>query len=238
MIKNLIISDNLKLLEDCFFILEKKNLKEHFHFASTTQLESSKINKIKCLNIKDSGIVDFLIMNYRTILSVHCKMMFPRKLVKAIKCFNLHPGYNPINRGWYPQVFAIIEDLPIGATLHEIDEELDHGAIIDRRLVNKELSDTSQTLYNRIIKKELDIFNDNIESLLSLNYKKIIPENDGNIFYKSDFNKLCEFNFNEEATFLSFYNRLRALTFSGYNNAYFIDPVDNKKVFIKLEIEK
>jgi methionyl-tRNA formyltransferase len=235
---NLIISDNLKLLEECFLILKKKKLEENFHFASTMQLKSTIINKVTSFNVKDDEVIDFLIINYRTILSVHCKMLFPEKLVKEIKCFNLHPGYNPINRGWFPQVFAITEDLQIGATLHEIDVELGHGDIIDRRLVNKEISDTSQTLYNRILEKELDIFTDNIESLIALDYIKIVPENEGNIFYKSDFNKLCEIDLQEQGTFLSFYNKLRALTFNGYNNAYFKDPIDNKKVFINLKIEK
>ena len=69
------------------------------------------------------------------IISLHCKQLFPKGLISTVKCINVHPGLNPHNRGWYPQVFSIINKRPLGATIHEIDEELDHGDVIAQKEV-------------------------------------------------------------------------------------------------------
>jgi methionyl-tRNA formyltransferase len=234
----LIISDNVDLMERCYRILTEKQIVSHFDFYSTTPLQSSIISSIDTINLREEEAIEGIILKYKIVLSIHCKTIFPVNLVNSVKCFNLHPGYNPINRGWYPQVFAIIHDFEIGATLHEIDEQLDNGKIIDRRLVKKDISDTSKSLYDRVLLAEIDIFNDNIENLIKLEYQCNEPEGEGNIFYKSDFKELCELKLNETGTFLSFYNKLRALSFDGYKNAYFYDPTNSIKIYIKIEIEK
>ena len=46
--------------------------------------------------------------HYKVGISAHCKQIFPAKLVENVRCYNIHPGYNPYNRGWFPQVFSII----------------------------------------------------------------------------------------------------------------------------------
>jgi len=73
-----------------------------------------------------------IIEEHDLIISAHCKQLFPAPLVHARRCINIHPGLNPHNRGWYPQVFCMLNGLPLGATIHEIDDQLDHGPIIDQ----------------------------------------------------------------------------------------------------------
>ncbi len=34
------------------------------------------------------------------------------------------------NRGWFPQAFSIIDGQKVGVTIHEIDDQLNHGPII------------------------------------------------------------------------------------------------------------
>ena len=36
-------------------------------------------------------------------------------------CINLHPGYLPHTRGYFPNIWSIVDDLPPGATLHYMD---------------------------------------------------------------------------------------------------------------------
>ena len=143
-------------------------------------------------------------------------------MIKNIRCYNLHPGYNPINRGWYPQVFAIINNLQVGATIHEINEDLDSGAIIARRFVEKKLSDTSLDLYNRIVDTEIDLFEKHIESIINSSYVTTMPEGEGNLFLKKDFVEICKLNLEQKLTLGDAIDKLRALTHGSLNNAFLL----------------
>jgi len=245
MYKNvLIISDNIEQCAQFENIIDKLNRPEvNWTFAmspfTNKQIFIERLKRnVLVVDLKDENIIEQIILKYDLIFSIHCKQIFPETLVNKVKCINVHPGYNPINRGWYPQVFAIINNLPIGATIHEIDKDLDHGDIIERAFVPKEISDTSETLYNKVINAEINLIQNNIEKILNNAYKTISPENEGNIFLKKDFNKLCELDLNEKMSTLEFINKLRALTHGNYKNAYFIDSETGKKVFVSIDLKK
>ena len=67
------------------------------------------------------------------------------------------------------------------------------------------------------------------------NYKSFEPENEGNLFVKKDFNKLCNINLNEKTTMRNAINKLRALTHGEFKNAYFLDQ-NGKKIFISIDL--
>jgi methionyl-tRNA formyltransferase len=193
--------------------------------------------KMIVVDMKDDQMVDNLIRTYDLIFSMHCKQLFPPKLVNNVKCINIHPGYNPINRGWFPQVFAIINDLELGVTIHEIDEELDHGPIIARQKVPLYEWDTSLTAYNRVLLAEIDLLREYLVKIINGQYKSVVAEDDGNIFYKQDFKDLCEIDLKKKGTYREVINRLRALSHGNYNNAFYCDD-DGKRIFLKLQIDK
>ena len=235
--KLLIIVDNTYLYLGVKQILEEKSIDavEYGHSEGSplsTHVDFAKRNS-KIDVIKD---IDYLTASFSVIISIHCFQFFPPELVRSVRCYNLHPGYNPVNRGWYPQVFAIIHGLHSGATLHEIDEKLDHGRIIERRKENIFLSDTSLNVYHRVLSLELDLFDKNIKSIVEGNYRSYKPESSGNFFTKSDFNSLLQIDLQSEGKFIDFYNILRALSHGEYRNAFIIDPATEKKYFLKIEI--
>lgn len=186
------------------------------------------------INVRAS--VDYILRTYDLVLSIHCIQFFPKDLVNNIRCVNVHPGYNPFNRGWYPQVFSLAYDLPIGATIHEIDNLLDHGPIIARKLVEKTLWDTSATLYHKVLRAEIELLEAMLFKIVDNEYLTIIPEEEGKVYYKKDFERLCELDLNEEGTFKDFYDRLRALSHEGYQNAYFIDEKTGRKINLNLSV--
>lgn len=190
---------------------------------------------IEAIDLKQKQVVEALKTSY-IVFSIHCKQLFPKELVQNTKCINVHPGYNPYNRGWYPQVFSIINKTIIGATIHEIDEQLDHGSIIAREEVEKFEVDTSLTLYNRILDKEIELLQENIASIMSLSYTTILPEIEGKLYLKKDFNELCNLDLDENLTMKDAINKLRALTHGEYKNAYFFDS-NGKKVFLSINLE-
>lgn len=189
------------------------------------------------VDLKNTDDVQKLIEEYDLIISMHCKQLFPLQLIQKVKCINVHPGYNPVNRGWYPQVFAIINDTIIGATIHEIDEQLDHGNIIARMEVPKYPWDTSLELYNRVSEAEITLLNKNLISILCNTYQTQKPESEGTLYLKKDFQQLCKLDLENTDTFEAFINKLRALSHKPYRNAYFIDKASGKKVFINIQLE-
>lgn len=195
-------------------------------------------NKIK-YTIEQSKNLDLHNINpkYNLIISAHCKKIFPPTLVHSFRCINLHPGYNPHNRGWFPQVFSILNKRPIGATIHEIDEELDHGPIICQEEIEIQSTDTSFSLYNKVIKKEIELFEENFFNIIDNKYQKIIPKEEGNLNLKKDFENLCEIDLKNIDSFENHINLLKALTFKKYKNAYFIDK-DGDKVYINIDLQK
>ena len=192
--------------------------------------------EVLIINLKNKNHITQVINNYDLIFSIHCKQLFPKELVNSVKCINVHPGFNPINRGWYPQVFSIVYDLPIGATIHEIDEYLDHGNIIDRALVKKDITDNSETLYTKVLKMETELINKNLLTIIQNKYSTFTPENEGHLYLKSDFRKLCLIDLNENTNVGEFIDKLRALSHGDHKNAFFIDKESGKKIFIKLNI--
>jgi methionyl-tRNA formyltransferase len=203
-------------------------------YSNTADFNLSKpISKIDLKNSEDLNAI----LGSHLILSIHCKQLFPEKLVNTVRCVNVHPGYNPINRGWYPQVFAIIENLDIGATIHEIDKHLDNGKIIVREKVQKYEDDTSLSLYNRITNKEIELLKFNIESILNNTYQAFLPELKGTLRLKKDFNKLLQIDLDEKLTMGEAINRLRALTHGAYKNAYYFNKIGDK-IYISLNIDR
>lgn len=174
--------------------------------------------------------------NYELFFSLHCKQIFPPELVENHRCINVHPGYNPYNRGWFPQVFSIINKLPIGVTIHEIDNDLDHGPIIYQEKLEILSYETSLDIYRRIQQLEIDLLKEHLEDIINHNYITHKMEPEGNINYKSDFNKLCEIDLKREGTFGEFIDLLRATTFAKYDNAYFIDE-HGQKIYVSINLK-
>lgn len=210
-----------------------KGYEFHFFCSNDSPLLSNK--GIKPIVVKDS--VNFICDNYQLLLSLHCKQLFPKSLVNKVRCINVHPGYNPYNRGWYPQVFSIINKLPVGATIHEIDEELDHGPIIVQEEVPVFAWDTSLDVYNRVVELELKLLNQHLLSLLRRDYSTHIPSHSGNLNLKKNFKDLCFIDQEEFLKVEVLIDKLRALSHGDFKNAYFIDKTTNKKVYIKIDLK-
>jgi len=219
-----LLDDNSNYIFDYAFSFNNKAFIDKFH----------GVDWIRPLKVKDE--IDFLTDEYDMIISLHCKQIVPAVIVNRVKCINVHPGLNPYNRGWFPQVFSILNSYPCGATIHEIDEHLDHGPIICQKEVTIEMWDTSLTAYNKILDAEIHLLEKNIENILSQNYDTFI-KGEGNLNLKKDFDNLCKIDLDDKDTFKNHINKLRALTHGNYANAYFVDDLGNK-VYLKLELRK
>lgn len=236
----LILSDNKWLIlqfKSLIDGIEYRNFQFHFaySFYNKTIANDPELNSwVKPLNVKTDA--EKIIGSYQLLISLHCKQIFPSNLVHGIKCINVHPGINPHNRGWFPQVFSIINGLPAGATIHEIDEQLDHGPIIAQKEIKLEKYDTSDSAYLKIQQAELELLQQHLLSILNNNYHtKIAAE--GNVNLKSDFDELCKLNLNSTGTLQEHINLLRALTHKPYSNGWFLDE-NGDKIFVSVDFKK
>ena len=186
------------------------------------------------INARD---VAHIVSEFDLVISAHCKQVFPADLVSRLPCVNLHPGFNPDTRGWYPQSFALARGLKVGFTVHYMDEQIDHGRIIYRQEIEALADDTSETLYARILSAEVASFDMWLPDLVMGDPATFPPESEGNYHSKSDFAALCELDLNEVGTFSDFYNRLRATSFRPFRNAWFRDA-DGRKIFVRIDTER
>lgn len=229
-----VITDNVFLYKELKkIILHNDYLEYNFTFYSSPNNIIDK--SVSELTIKDS--LPMLIKSSDLVFSLHCKQLFPKELVNQVRCINVHPGLNPYNRGWFPQAFSIINGLPIGVTIHEIDELLDHGDIIVQESIQQYEYDTSLSLYNRILSKEIELIKNHLVDIIMGIYVTNKPINEGNLNLKKDFTELCKLDLKNKDTFQNHINILRALTHGDYKNAYFLDD-KGERIYVTVTLTK
>ena len=239
-VKVLAISDNPALASGLMAIWNELRLDELASLELRYSQRNAAPNGMILLgatgiNLKDpKGLSEA--KTFDRILSVHCKQLFPAELVEAKLCVNLHPGFNPHGRGWYPQVFAIHEGGPAGATLHVMDPDLDAGGIIDRRRVELFAQDTSLDVYERIKSVELDILRANLRSIIAGSFKACPPEFKGRVRTRDDFKRLCKLDLSSTGTLGQHIDLLRCLTHGEFRNAYFETP-GGTRIYVKISLD-
>ncbi|EJL94019.1 dTDP-4-amino-4,6-dideoxyglucose formyltransferase [Pantoea sp. GM01] len=237
----LVVSENqelsLYLKNELGKIVFEHPLKVDFCYTSFNSSPQQMIEiGAKKVNVKDEKTIESIIQNYDMVFSLHCKQIFPNRLVENVCCINFHPGLNPYNRGWYPQAFSIINGLPIGSTIHLMDAEVDHGEIISQKEVEIDISDTSLEVYRKVIETEKKLIQENIYNIIENKFITTKPKKDGNYNGIKDYNKLCELNLTSEGSLGEHLKLLRATTHGSFKNAYFID--NGKKYYVKIVIEE
>ena len=235
--KAFVLTDNRIIFDEFLSIVKKIESVEFDFFCSPPSygLFEDYVRKgdVRCLNIREN--VDFLIRNYGLGFSCHSKQIFPKKLVDAVRCVNIHPGLNPHNRGWFPQVFSILNKKPAGATVHEMDEYVDHGGIIVQEEVAVEASDTSLSLYKKVVAKELALVSEHIERIVFEQYSLTAPSDEGNYNSVKDFHALCEIDLDKRLTMREAIDYLRAMSHPPYKNAFFLDE-RGRKVWVRIDL--
>ena len=238
--KFFVLSDNKFLLTEFDRLLKQKKLYPGNEWRFACSPSNNFLLDDKGLPVKleafDIKARYQELLGYDTIFSLHCKQLFPAELVKKVRCINVHPGFNPYNRGWFPQVFSILNKMKGGATIHLIDEQLDHGPIIAQREVAIEKWDNSLSAYNKIQQEEVKLLDENLEKIISGNYIAAKPSTEGNVNLKKDFNALCKIDLEKKISMEEAIDYLRALTHGEYMNAWFKDPATGKKIFVKLSL--
>lgn len=187
--------------------------------------------------IKDQKIIDLLkTLDLDYIIGIHYPYIIPTKLLNLPKIgfLNLHPAYLPFNKGWNTPTWAIVDKTVYGATLHFMSEKLDEGDIIHQKKIDVYSYDTANTLYNRVLRTEEEVFYEAFDSLINLRPKRKKQIEKGTSYKKSDLKKIQEFSLDDNIKVEEFLNKLRALTTNNQEEmAYYFD--NNKKIGVRVE---
>lgn len=150
-------------------------------------------------------------------ISVLYGELLPESFIAPRRCYNFHPGLLPDYRGSGSFSWALInKERRTGVTLHEIDKDIDHGAIIDIQPVPIEPTDTAETLFLTSMEMLFCMFTENFLSLLTGDYLTR-PNEGGHLYLRQDL---------EEAKDIT--NIVKAFEFPGKEPCYWVDSQGTK----------
>ncbi len=156
--------------------------------------------------------------NGQAALSIHYpKILSPATLGHYRRVYNLHPGYLPWGRGFYPIFWSLWEGSPAGATLHEMDAGLDTGAIVSQIRVEATAEDTGGSLFQRVREAEKKLFLEFFPKLSQGETPAAVAQGQGGSYHSRQefFDLKNSFDWRKEKP--EDVNRLsRCLTFPGY----------------------
>jgi phosphoribosylglycinamide formyltransferase 1 len=117
-------------------------------------------------NLKQHGVELVCLAGYMRLLSPWFVQRFPRRIL------NIHPSLLPAFPGLEAQEQAFAYGVKIsGCTVHFVDEELDHGAIIVQKAVQVRDNDNERTLAARILEQEHVAYTEAIKIVLGGNFE-------------------------------------------------------------------
>lgn len=116
--------------------------------------------------LKKRGAELVCLAGYMRLLSRDFIRAFPNQII------NIHPSLLPAFKGLDAQKQAFDYGVKFtGCTVHFVDEELDHGAIIVQKVVEVKDDDTAETLSARILEQEHTLYVEAIAKITEGNYQ-------------------------------------------------------------------
>ena len=116
--------------------------------------------------LKEHNVDLVCLAGYMRLLSPWFVQQFPRRIL------NIHPSLLPGFPGLEAQEQAFVYGVKVsGCTVHFVDEELDHGAIIVQKTVPVLDSDDEQALGERILEQEHIAYSEAINIVLKGNFE-------------------------------------------------------------------
>lgn len=176
------------------------------------------------------------------ILSVHFPYVVPPEVlgVPRIGVLNLHPAYLPYNRGWHTPTWAILEETPVGATLHFMDEGVDSGDVVHQRRLEVSPGDTANALYPRLKDLEFEVFREAWPHLVTGTYRRSAQAHDaGTAHRRADLfhPSVQRIGLEERVRPKDLLRRLRALTTSRVDEAAYYE-VDGVRYRVQVVIHE
>lgn len=229
-----LISESDKIVR--LYLHGEDNQKMTQEIVKESNCDSSQIFAANQINSKEhvEGLHD---LNIDYIITVYWAHLLKKQVLDCAKegTINFHPALLPINRGWYPNVYSILEGSPAGVTLHQLAEKADTGPIWAQKEVFVDECDTSDVLYEKLQKEIVELFKDAWPKIKT-GVISPIPQDESRASYRSklEINKYDGINLNSIVKVEDFLRLLKARSFKNKGFAYYIK--DGKKIYLNLRI--
>lgn len=153
-------------------------------YDETETILIKELKKSKCSIKHSKDIIENL--EYDLIVCFGYKHIIDKDVLEKCKCpiINLHIAYLPFNRGSDPNFWSFFDNTPSGVTIHQIDEGIDTGPILYQRQLNFDIKKmTFHETYKELIKEIENLFLENINDIINLNWKTK-QQNDTGTFHR------------------------------------------------------
>lgn len=176
------------------------------------------------------------------IVGVHFPYVIPPEVLELPSrgVLNLHPAYLPFNRGWHTPSWAILDQTPIGATLHFMDDGIDTGDMVAQERIEPGPGETADSLYQRLKELELEVFRKAWPSLADGSYRRTPQDpSKGTSHVKADLltDEVRRIDMEQPMPAGELIRRLRALTTSDPAEAAWFER-DGRRFRIRVAIEE
>lgn len=183
-------------------------------------LEENNIREICLDELYEIDNLVFLSTEYDRLIKT-------KKFKPGSRLYNIHFSCLPAYKGMYTSVFPILNgDKFTGVTLHEIDDGIDTGNVIAQKLFQIDNSTTCRELYLEYLKNGIELIKENIEDIISGNYKAQPQKSYGSTYYSKktiDYSNL-EIDVVQTAEMIG--RQIRAFSFREYQ----MPEVDGRKI--------
>jgi methionyl-tRNA formyltransferase len=148
---------------------------------------------------------------------------------------NMHPSLLPHGRGKDPNFWCIVEQRPIGVTLHHVSQAIDAGDIAFQSTLNATWEDTGETIYVRSQRALVELFGDVIIQLSSLEIPRVKQQLAlGSHHRRNELEPASAIDLDAQYTARDLLNLLRARTFSGHPACRFSDGGEQYEITVKI----
>ena len=179
---------------------------------------------LKQCSIKEVSLDDIYEIEDLIFLSLEFDRLIKIKKFKSKKLFNVHFSLLPKYRGMYTAAWVILNNEKYtGVTLHEIDDGIDTGNIIDQLKYEISNEMTCEDIYIKNIELGTEIIKKNFDLLLNDKYKSYKQnDNDSSYYGKNsiDYNNLY-IMLDEPKEIID--RKLRAYTFTYYQKPIYLN---------------
>jgi methionyl-tRNA formyltransferase len=167
------------------------------------------------------------------VFSAHCNVVLPPFVLDAVPHpLNLHPGYLPYGRGYWPTYWAIADAVPAGTTLHRMAPLVDKGPLIARRRVPVLPTDTGETLTRRVNEAEIALVREVWPKVRTGRYRAFCPKEKGTYHDRAEGLSARRLTGGTKMTARRFVDLARAFTDSRF------DGVSVDGVFLRLALHE
>ncbi len=164
-LRNMLADKKIDLKNLYCFTYSSNDNKSFLNFLSEQEIEFTvdPISTSKSLELIQSSPPEYLI-------SLYYRNIIPREVLALVKSrsINVHPSLLPHYKGCFSAPWAIINgEKHTGITFHEMEEEVDAGAILFQKKISITQEDTGYSLYHRLTSEIIREFGNFFDRLVA-----------------------------------------------------------------------